>query len=138
MASPQALVVPTGAASPITNTAGGVFAADYFKLAAPNLSVKQRKALRIWALIGYYQSTVDYRTNPGLLINDAVTYTKGISNFDLEVALAVADWAAGTTANASTVTGDVAASIKSAKAFLEVPELTLDKIIAYFRIQLGV
>lgn len=141
MASPQALTVLVGATSPTTNTAGAGFAANYAKLAG--LNAKERKALQVVSLLYYYQTVTDYRTQHGLLISDAMTFSRGISNFDYEVGTTLTDWNASynqliTLLGTAAAAGDIADLIKRGSDFRSMPELTLNKIIVFLRAQLGV
>lgn len=141
MASPQVITGLSGATSPTTNTAGATFVADYFKLASPNYSSKQLKAFRVVCLLYYYQTVTDYRTRHNLLVSDAKTYMRGISNFNLDVALAVTDWNASEAqilSLDSTIATDITAILNKGADFMALPELELDKIIAFLRAQLAV
>lgn len=123
---------------PVTRQQNTQFANDYAILAAPNLSSVQRKTIRILGLI-YSLNNVrgaDYRNNIPQLAADAAAYTNGISNFDLDTALAVSEWSNGYNADA-TLTTDVNAILKLQPSLQARPEQELDRMIALLELRLA-
>jgi len=128
-------------ATPIANNAASSksFANDYFKLAVPNLSTRDRKTIWILGLI--YELThnggANYKSNHAGLIQDSQVYSGGISLFDLVVSLSADAWSAGRAADA-TLTNDLGALLTEGKDLRQKSEEELDRIIAFLRAQLGV
>ncbi len=128
-------------ATPIANNAASSksFANDYFKLAVPNLSTRDRKTIWILGLI--YELThaggANYKTNHAGLIQDAQVYSGGISLFDLVVALSADAWSAGRAADA-TLSNDLGALLQAGNDLKQLAEEQQDRIIAFLRAQLAV
>ncbi len=123
---------------PVTRQQQTQFTNDYATLAAPSLTVIQRKTIRILGLMYNLNNVrgVDYRNNLSQLVADADAYTNGISNFDLEVAMDAIDWSNGNRKDAS-LTTDVNALMGLHPGLLQRPEQELDRIIAMLNIRLG-
>lgn len=141
MASPQALTTLPSVTLPVTNTGGATFAADYAKLAT--LSPRELKTFRVVCLMYYLQTVTDYRLIHGRLISDSISFTRGLSNFQIDVGLSVADWAASLAQLLSLLSPAAAASditgiIALGSDFRTLPEQTLDRMIVFMRAQLGV
>lgn len=123
---------------PVTRQQQTAFTNDYAILSAPNLSSIQRKTIRILGLIYSLNNVrgVDYRNNIPQLASDAAAYTNGISNFDLDTALAASEWSNGFNADA-TLTTDVNAIMKLQPSLEVRPEQDLDRMIALLEIRLA-
>lgn len=138
MASPIVLSTQQTVGLPVSNTGGKTFASNYFKLAVPNLSAQDRLAIRVLAMVYAYRSVKDYTSAGGhnLLITDGVAFTRGISNFDLDVALTTTDWWAGYNTD-NVLTNDPVAMLKEAQDFKALSAQTLGRILAFLKVQIG-
>lgn len=137
MASTTILTAPVLQSTPVANTAGATFAGNYYKLAVPGLTDRQRKIIRLVSLVHLeagYGSTINYRpaNKHAQLITDASVFCRGISNIDPEVAATVNDWSAGYTFDTG-LTTDIAAILLEGSDFAALPEKKLDAILAYLR-----
>lgn len=123
---------------PVTRQQNTEFADDYAKLHVPNLSTRDRKAIRILGLIYELNNVrgVDYRTNIKQLASDAAAYTNGISNFDLDVAETAIAWSNGYAKDTS-LTTDVTAILAKNPDLQARPEQELDRMIAMLEVRLG-
>lgn len=123
---------------PVTRQQQTAFTNDYAILGAPNLTRIQRKTIRILGLIYSLNNvrSVDYRNNIAQLASDAAAYTNGISNFDLDTALAASEWSNGFNADAALGT-DVNAMMKLQPSLEVRPEQELDRMIALLEIRLA-
>lgn len=126
-------------ATPIANNAASAktFADDYAKVAQSNLSQQDRKTLSILGLVYELANAggANYKTNHAGLIQDAQVYSRGISQFNLEAAMAVLDWNSGNVADA-TLSTDVPTLMNEGRDLDDLPMLTQDRIIAFLRAQL--
>lgn len=126
-------------ATPVTrnSTSAITFASNYYKLDEPNLDVQDRKTIDILGLIYKLNNAggANYKTNHAGLIQDAAVYTGGISIFNLATADAANDWNTGNVADAALST-DVPTLIKEGRDLNQLPEDTLDRIIAFLRAQM--
>jgi hypothetical protein len=127
-------------ATPVTRNATSQksFVNDYYKLAVPNLSTRDRKTISILGLI--YELTAaggaNYKSNHAGLIQDSTVYTGGISLFSLCTAMAATDWNGGRAADA-TLSNDLPTLMKEGRDLDNKSEDELDRIIAFLRCQLG-
>lgn len=123
---------------PVTRQQNLQFANDYAILSAPNLSSKDRKTIRILGLMFSLNNvrSIDYRNNTKQLAADAAAYTNGISNFDLDTALAASEWSNGFNADA-TLTTDVNAMLSRNPDLQARPEQELDRMIALLELRLA-
>lgn len=127
-------------ATPIANNAASAqsFANDYYKLAVPNISTRDRKTIIILGMVYTLALTgANYKTNHAGLIQDAAVYTKGISIFDIWSALAGATASAANNSDA-TFSLDVPTLLKEGRDLDNLAEDQLDRIIAFMAAQLGI
>ncbi len=126
-------------ATPITPnaTAAQGFQANYYKLAVPNISTRDRKTIGILGLI--YELTAaggaNYKSNHAGLMQDAVVFSGGMAILDKTAADAANDWNAGVVADA-TLSTDVPTLLKEGRDLDNKGELELDQIYAFLRAQL--
>lgn len=127
-------------ATPITNngTSEKSFVNNYYKLGEPNVSMRETKAILIDSMIYVLAAAggANYKANHPGLRQDAAVYTSGISNLNPWIALAAVSVGAANTVDATfpmTLTG----LENDIKAFREMHELQLDRIIAFLGAQLG-
>lgn len=128
-------------ATPIANNAASAksFANNYFKLAVPNISTRDRKTILILGMVYTLAATgANYKTNHAGLIQDATVYTGGISaEFDIWAALASTTASAANTLTA-TFSLDVPTLLKEGRDLDNLAEGELDRIIAFMAAQLGI
>jgi hypothetical protein len=129
--APGSTPIARNAASQIT------FDADYYKLAVPNISTRDRKAISIIGLIYELAAggIVNYKLQHKLLRQDAAVYTGGISMFDLATGMAATDWNGGRNADA-TLSTDIPTLLQDGRGFADQSEDELDRIIVFLRAQL--
>lgn len=126
-------------ATPITPNASSskAFVNNYYKLSDGNISERDRKTIDILGLI--YKLTnaggANYKTNHAGLIQDSQVYTGGISQFNLETAMAADDWNTGNVADA-TLSTDVPTLLKEGRDLQNKSAEELDRIIAFLRAQM--
>lgn len=114
------------------------FANNYAKLASPGISAQDRKTITILGMLYVLAlSGVDYKLNHAGLIQDAAVYTGGISNLDIFAALP-ATTAGAMPALDPTFSLDVEVLLKEGRDFQQLPEQTLDRIIAFLAAQIGI
>jgi hypothetical protein len=139
----MAIVIETIAApgaTPIARDAASQksFVNDYYKLAVPDLSTRDRKTISILGLI--YELTAaggaNYKSNHAGLIQDSTVYTGGISLFSLCTAMAATDWNGGKAADA-TLSTDISTLLGEGRDLDNKSEDELDRMIAFLRAQLG-
>lgn len=130
-------VIAKPGSTPIVNngTSAKNFASDYFKLNEPNISKRERMTVAIEGLIHVLTSPL-YTANHKGLIQDAMVYTKGISNeFDVWSALAAIDWTNGRAVD-PTLETDLTLVIRRGRDFTNLSEMQLTRIYAFLRAQL--
>lgn len=123
--------------TPITPNASSAksFANDYYKLNAPNISMRERMTIAIVGLT-HDVTSPNYKTNHAGLIQDAAVYTGGISaKFDLFSALAGMDWTIGHAVDA-TLSADVPTLLKEGRDLANLSEDQLLRIYVFLRAQL--
>lgn len=126
-------------ATPITPnaTSAKYFANNYAKLSAPNISMRERKAVIVLAMVYVLASTgADYRSNHRGLIQDTQVYTGGISHFDVFAALAATSVGAANTID-PTFSLNLETILKDGKDITQLSDETLDRIIGFLGAQLG-
>lgn len=125
--------------SPIGNNtaSAAAFAANYFKLAVPNLSNRDRRTIFVLGMVYLVASLVDYRNNHHGLIQDAAVYTKGISQFDIFSAMG-ALIASAAHATDPTFSFDVPTLLKEGRDLDNLSEEELDRIITLLFAQLSI
>lgn len=131
--------IPVSGVTPLPNNSASAvaFANDYFKLAVPNFSTQDRKALIALAMVRLLADVgVNYRANHARAIQDAAVFTKGISNIDIFAGMAAIVWSSARGSDVG-LTGDVEALLREARDFVDLPEDTLDRIILYLFAQIG-
>ena len=127
-------------ATPITNNGSSekAFINNYYKLGEPNISMRETKAIIIDAMVYILAATgANYKANHKGLRQDAEVYTGGISNLNPWIALAAVSVGAANTTDSTfplTLTGIE----NDIRAFREMHELQLDRIIAFLAAQLGI
>lgn len=121
----------------VNATSATTFASDYYKLAVPNISTRDRMTIRILGLIYKLNNAggANYKSNHAGLMQDAVVYTRGISQFDLDTAMAALDWNTGNVADA-TLSTDVPTLLKEGRDLDNKSEEELSQIIAFLRAQM--
>lgn len=132
-------LVAAPGATPITPNAAAAkgFHNNYFKLAVPSLSNRDRKTISILGLIYELANAggANYKTNHAGLRQDAVVFNGGIPKIDRIAADAANDWNAGFVADA-TLSTDVPTLIAAGPKIDATDEYTLDLIIIFLRAQL--
>ncbi len=129
-------IAQPGATTPIaTQTASEKsFCNDYYKINAPNISMRERMALAIICLLR--SVTPNYKTNHAGLIQDAKVYTGGISSvFDEFSALVGPLWTVAKVADA-TLSSDVPTLLGEARDLSNLSEDQLMRIYIFLRCQL--
>lgn len=126
-------------ATPIANNGASEksFVNNYYKLGEPNISMRETKAIIIDAMVYILAATgANYKNNHSGLRQDAAVYTSGISNLNPWVALAATSVSAANTTDA-TFPLTLSGLENDIKAFREMHEQQLDRIIAFLSAQLG-
>ena len=124
--------------TPVAPVQGKTFAADYFTLAVPTMGNRRRLAIRVLALEYALNKlrSVDYRTNFAQLEQDALSYSGGISQFDLPTAMAAIEWSNAYRVDTSIGT-DVAALLANQPQLQQLAEEQLNKIVAFLEAYLA-
>lgn len=128
--------------TPIANNAASAkaFAANYFKLAVPNLSNQDRRMILVLGMIYLVADagTVNYKTNHKGLIQDAAVFTAGISNIDVFAALAALITSEANTITPAPLSLDVNTLLAEGRDLDNLSEDELDRILALLFAQLGI
>ena len=129
--------IPAPGATPVTNNSASSksFANDYYKVNEPNISMRERMTVAIIGLI-HTVSAANYKSNHKGLVQDAMVYTRGISQeFDLFSALASIDWTNGNEVDA-TLSSDLPTILKEGRDLANYSEDELKRIYVFLRAQL--
>lgn len=131
----EAIAAP--GATPLTPNATSAksFDADYAKASVGSLSTRQRLALIIVAMT-HTETSVNYKLKHPALIQDAMVYTGGISQFDYWTAAVGLEWTNGHAVDGS-LSADVPTLLEEGRDLENLPEDTLFRIIALLRSQLN-
>lgn len=121
----------------LNGTSAQGFDSNYLKLAVPNLSERDRNSISILGLIYKLNNAggANYKSNHAGLIQDAAVYTRGLSQFDPEVARAANDWNTGVVAD-NTLSTDVPTLLKEARDISQLSDEEQEQIIAFLRAQM--
>lgn len=130
-------VQPAPGATPIANnaTAAKTFANNYYKLNEPTLSMRERMTIAIIGLI-HEVTAADYRLKHPNLIQDAMVFTRGISQeFDFFSAIAGATWTLGKATDAA-LSNDIPTLLGEGRDLANLSEDELKRIFVFLFCQL--
>lgn len=126
-------------ATPITPNASAAqgFQANYYKLAVPSISTRERKTVSALGLIYELNNAggANYKTNHAGLIQDSAVFSGGMTILDKSAADAANEWNAGVVADA-TLSTDLPTLLKEGRDLADLSELELDRILTFLRAQL--
>lgn len=132
-------IAAPGATPIVANaTSQKAFDNNYYKLGEPNIDMIKTKAIMIDAMIYVLAAAAgaNYKNNHAGLRQDAAVYTGGISRLDPWIALTATSVSAAHVADA-TFSYDLDTLMVETRDLTVLPELTLDRIIAFLGAQLG-
>jgi hypothetical protein len=133
IAAPGATPIAYNAASSVA------FGNNYFKVSQAVISEQDRKTIIILGMAYELASRggANYKGNFKALRQDAMVYTGGISNLDLNTARAAIAWSIGNSLDA-TLPSDLSSLMGITPKTDQCPTDELDRMIAFLYAQLGV